>query len=92
MTAWQSDIIELADDLEAFNEYAVAQRWSDGLPLIPPTAGRVERMLAGSRQTAGGGRGVHHREDGHQRGHGRMPTGLYAAAHRCGASRGAARL
>jgi hypothetical protein len=48
MTAWQSDIIELADDLEAFNEYALAQRWSDGLPLIPPTEARVERMLAGS--------------------------------------------
>ena len=48
MTTWQSDLIELADDLEAFNAYALEQRWSDGLPLIPPTEARVERMLAGS--------------------------------------------
>ena len=49
MTIWQSDLIELADDLEAFNAYALEQRWSDGLPLIPPTEARVERMLAGSQ-------------------------------------------
>jgi hypothetical protein len=45
MTAFLSEIIELADDLEAFNAYALEQRWSDGLPLIPPTEARVERML-----------------------------------------------
>ncbi len=49
MTIWQSDLIELADDLAAFNAYALEQRWSDGLPLIPPTKARVERMLAGSQ-------------------------------------------
>jgi hypothetical protein len=46
MTAFMSDVIELTDDLEAFNAYALAQGWSDGLPLIPPTEARVERMLA----------------------------------------------
>jgi hypothetical protein len=46
MTTFWSEIIELADDLEAFNAYALEQRWSDGLPLIPPTEARVERMLA----------------------------------------------
>ena len=47
MSAFLSEVIELADDLEAFNAYALEQRWSDGLPLIPPTEARVERMLAG---------------------------------------------
>jgi hypothetical protein len=47
MTAFLSEVIELADDLEAFNAFALAQGWSDGLPLIPPTEARVERMLAG---------------------------------------------
>jgi hypothetical protein len=47
MTGFLSEVIELADDLEAFNAYALEQRWSDGLPLIPPTEARVERMLAG---------------------------------------------
>lgn len=47
MSTFLSEIIELADDLEAFNDYALAQRWSDGLPLIPPTEARVKRMLAG---------------------------------------------
>lgn len=47
MTAFLSEIIELADDLEAFNAYALTQHWSDGLPLIPPTEARVARMLAG---------------------------------------------
>jgi hypothetical protein len=37
---------EVPDDPEAVFEYALAQGWSDGLPLIPPTPERVERMLA----------------------------------------------
>jgi hypothetical protein len=47
-----SDVIELSDDLEAFNDYAIAQGWSDGLPLIPPTEARVERMLQGYERTS----------------------------------------
>jgi hypothetical protein len=45
-------MIELSDDLEAFNAYAIAQGWSDGLPLIPPTEARVERMLQGYERTS----------------------------------------
>jgi hypothetical protein len=37
---------ECDDDLEAFNEFLCARGWSDGLPAIPPTPERVERMLA----------------------------------------------
>jgi hypothetical protein len=52
MTAFLSELIDLANDLEAFNAYALEQRWSDGLPLIPPTETRVERMLGRYAQTA----------------------------------------
>ncbi|ETW94346.1 MAG: hypothetical protein ETSY1_35235 [Candidatus Entotheonella factor] len=51
--AFLSDVIELSDDFEAFNDYAMAQGWSDGLPLIPPTEARVERMLQGYERTSG---------------------------------------
>ena len=34
-----------SDDTLAAIEYAFAQGWSDGLPVVPPTAGRVESML-----------------------------------------------
>ena len=37
---------EVPEDPEAIFEWALAQGWSDGLPLIPPTPERVERMLA----------------------------------------------
>jgi hypothetical protein len=47
-----SDVIELSDDLEAFNDYAMTQGWSDGLPLMPPTEARVERMLQGYERTS----------------------------------------
>ena len=47
-----SDVIELSDDLDAFNDYAIEQGWSDGLPLIPPTEARVERMLQGYERTS----------------------------------------
>ena len=33
-------------DVEAFSDYALAQGWGDGLPLIPPTEGRVRAFLA----------------------------------------------
>jgi hypothetical protein len=37
--------LEAPDDLEAINRLYRERRWSDGLPIVPPTAGRVERML-----------------------------------------------
>src|SRR5688572_3034563 len=36
---------EIADDLDAINALYRERRWSDGLPIVPPTAQRVERML-----------------------------------------------
>ncbi|MBI3743499.1 MAG: hypothetical protein HY261_04350 [Chloroflexi bacterium] len=40
------------DDLEAVYQYASDQGWIDGLPIIPPTKERVERMIAGSKRPA----------------------------------------
>lgn len=37
---------QVPEDPDAIFEYALARGWSDGLPLIPPTPDRVERMLA----------------------------------------------
>ncbi len=36
---------DVDDDIVAFNAYASAQGWSDGLPLIPPTEERVQDFL-----------------------------------------------
>jgi hypothetical protein len=36
---------EAPDDLDAINRLYRERRWSDGLPVIPPTPERVERML-----------------------------------------------
>jgi hypothetical protein len=33
------------DDLDAFQAFALARGWSDGLPVLPPTPARVERLL-----------------------------------------------
>ena len=38
--------VEAEDDFDAVNALMRSRGWSDGLPLIPPTAARVERMLA----------------------------------------------
>src|SRR5437899_10626868 len=32
-------------DLDAFQDFAVAEGWSDGLPVLPPTEERVGRIL-----------------------------------------------
>jgi hypothetical protein len=37
---------EATDDLDAINRLYRERRWSDGLPIVPPTRERVERMLA----------------------------------------------
>jgi hypothetical protein len=41
-----ADLVQVADDLEDICEYFIDHSWSDGLPVIPPTVERVERMLA----------------------------------------------
>ncbi len=38
--------ITVPAELAAFNDECERRNWSDGLPLIPPTVGRVEAMLA----------------------------------------------
>lgn len=42
----------VTDDAEAVSEHFHAQRWTDGLPVIPPTEARVLRMLSGTRRAA----------------------------------------
>ena len=37
---------EAEDDFEAVNVYCRERGWTDGLPIVPPTQERVERMLA----------------------------------------------
>ncbi|MBI2906043.1 MAG: hypothetical protein HYX92_00155 [Chloroflexi bacterium] len=39
--------ILVEDSIEAVNEFALRQGWTDGLPIIPPTIDRVEKMMAG---------------------------------------------
>ncbi|HWO41275.1 MAG TPA: hypothetical protein VNO43_05675 [Candidatus Eisenbacteria bacterium] len=48
MNALTSDTIEVEDSYEAINEWFCRERLSDGLPVVPPTPERVERMLAGT--------------------------------------------
>lgn len=42
--------IEVSGELEAFNRLLLERHWSDGLPAIPPTRERVERMLKHARR------------------------------------------
>ncbi len=39
---------EAPDDFDAINRIYRDKRWGDGLPIVPPTAARVERMLQGT--------------------------------------------
>lgn len=39
------ELLDSPDDLDEFNSWAVEHGWSDGLPLIPPTAERVALAL-----------------------------------------------
>lgn len=42
-------LLDAPDDLDAFQELALAQGWGDGLPVLPPTRERVERILGAWR-------------------------------------------
>lgn len=44
-----SEQFEMDDDLEAITSEYYMRGWTDGLPIVPPTAERVQRMLKGSR-------------------------------------------
>lgn len=41
-----SEQIDLEDDIEQIYAYYYERGWTDGLPIIPPTAARVERTLS----------------------------------------------
>ena len=41
---------EALDDLDAINKLYRERRWSDGLPIVPPTPERVARMLVSTRR------------------------------------------
>jgi hypothetical protein len=43
-------LIEVPGDLDEFNRFFHERRWSDGMPVIPPTAERVARMLRATRR------------------------------------------
>ena len=43
---FHSERISLSDSLEAVNDWFYDQGWTDGLPIVPPTPERVERMFA----------------------------------------------
>jgi hypothetical protein len=43
--AERAPAFEAPDDLDAINRLYRERRWSDGLPIVPPTAERVDRML-----------------------------------------------
>ncbi len=38
-------LVDAPDDLDAFQTWAMDARWSDGLPVLPSTAERVDRLL-----------------------------------------------
>ena len=44
-------LFEAPDDLDAINRLYRERKWSDGLPIVPPTQERVARMLEGSTRT-----------------------------------------
>jgi hypothetical protein len=47
-TAKVADVVAVPDDLDEFQETAMAHGWSDGLPVLPPTSARVARLVAGT--------------------------------------------
>lgn len=46
----RAESIEAPDDLDAINRLYRERRWGDGLPIVPPTAERVGRMLRHTRR------------------------------------------
>ena len=48
--ARRAELIEAPADLDELNKFFLRQRWSDGLPVIPPTAERVARMVDYTRR------------------------------------------
>ena len=53
-----SEGIEVNKDLEEINRIYFERGWTDGLPIIPPTEERVEKMLAGTRRKSNDSIGI----------------------------------
>jgi len=49
-SAQRAALFECPDDFDAINKIYRERRWSDGLPIVPPTVERVERMLRHARR------------------------------------------
>ena len=43
-----SEHVDVADSLERIIDFYESRRWTDGLPIVPPTPERVEAMIAGA--------------------------------------------
>jgi len=43
-----SEQVEVGDSLETILDFYESRRWTDGLPIVPPTPERVEAMIAGA--------------------------------------------
>jgi len=48
--AQRAGLVEVPDDLAEFNRLFLERRWSDGLPLVPPTEERIAAMLRHTRR------------------------------------------
>jgi hypothetical protein len=44
--SYRAALVEAPDDFDELNRFFEERRWGDGLPLVPPTQERVERMLS----------------------------------------------
>jgi hypothetical protein len=53
MPAGQAATFEAEDDFEAINQLYLEKRWGDGLPIVPPTKARVDRMIAAAGRPRG---------------------------------------
>ena len=51
----EQEVIDLEDmDVEAFNEFATEQGWSDGMPLYVPTESKVAKFVETVNQALDG--------------------------------------
>ncbi len=48
MKAFPAPMVSVEDTIEAVNDLFYRNAWTDGLPIVPPTVERVEKMLAGT--------------------------------------------
>ena len=51
VTPPRAELLEVENDIDAINALYRERRWTDGLPVMPATTQRVERMLARTRRS-----------------------------------------